>query len=836
MDTNFTAKEKILVHLLDHYGKNDGYALSATITQDGISERVGLKQNTVSYAVRSLTDDALVREETRRIKGKKQKRKAYFLTEEGVDEAEKIKNKVADTKIKAKLNGEEKRVRIGELNAYLNTNLSFVEILKKVEVEGKIEQEGVKDSQSLTAYLYQMPKPLSKSAPEIENLLEWYKKEVYDDHNMVCVVGEDGSGKTSVLTSFAKEMEEETNIFYFKVKKWHSRMHFWTILARFLEKTGQYRLSSYLYAPYHTETKEVLTNLRKDLKSISSLFLIDDIHLNKDIQDLVKKLDESKGLASMKVVTSAEDDQDGYIRSMFKEKQLFRLESSNSLKEKVKDFYGIPGNEDPLDSALKKHITPEEFQVLALLSILRKPIRKKELSRLESVNENIVNSLLNTPLLEVTVDKKPIIHPLIMERISKLLDDDYAKKLHKIAYRYYRADPISKELDSLEELYHISKEGDTDLFEKRVEKLGEKILSSGFSKSLSSIIHEYKKEIDEDKKIPDFIIFLEGVAYKAMGRSKQAVEKYREALELTHDVKVEIQSRHGIAIIKEEEGDYDEAISEYQKAIKLEKNTEADAKKKEMFGISRIRVSSLLNEKGKYEEAKNNLKIAINILGEDNHSLLTSTHLMLARIEKSEGDWEKAVEHFERGLDHWEEIDETYQRVGGLKEIGALCTILRELDDAEEHLREAVQTSEKFGYWHLKASALLSLAECYLERGKFDKCIEVSQESRELLDELEEEEEKALAHSLLAKAYSMNSQEEKSEKELTKAISIYQRLGSSYRLGLAYFSMAKLQEKMGNKEGIAKNYRKAILSFSGSGASWMAEKVEKEMDTIPISM
>ncbi|MFW5927779.1 MAG: hypothetical protein ACOCSL_01155, partial [Thermoplasmatota archaeon] len=69
-----------------------------------------------------------------------------------------------------------------------------------------------------------------------------------------------------------------------------------------------------------------------------------------------------------------------------------------------------------------------------------------------------------------------------------------------------------------------------------------------------------------------------------------------------------------------------------------------------------------------------------------------------------------------------------------------------------------------------------------------------------------------------------------------KAITIYQKLGSSYYLGLTYFSMAKLQEKIENKEGIAKNYRKAILSFSGSGANTLAERVQKEMENIPITM
>ncbi|MEF8833042.1 MAG: tetratricopeptide repeat protein, partial [Candidatus Thermoplasmatota archaeon] len=160
----------------------------------------------------------------------------------------------------------------------------------------------------------------------------------------------------------------------------------------------------------------------------------------------------------------------------------------------------------------------------------------------------------------------------------------------------------------------------------------------------------------------------------------------------------------------------------------------------------------------------------------------------------------------------------------------------RELNSAEEYLKEAIDTSERFGYWDLKASALISLTECYLEKRKIEEAVQTGKEGLELLEDLEDESGEALAHTLLGNAYSISERLKKAEEHYNKSISIYQKLGASYKLGLAYFSMAKLHEKKDNKEGIAENYRKAILSFSGSGANWMAERVEKEMESIPISM
>ncbi|MEF8873429.1 MAG: tetratricopeptide repeat protein [Candidatus Thermoplasmatota archaeon] len=836
MDTNFTAKEKILVHLFNYYGKNEGYTLPVAITQEGIAEKVGLKQNTVSYAVRTLVEEGLVEEQTRRIKNKKQKRKAYFLTEEGVDKAEEVRDELADTQVKVELNDEEKLVRVEELNAYLNTNLSFTKVLKKVEQDGCIKEEGMEGGRAPISYLYHMPKPLNRSISKVDALSNWYDEAIEERGRTACITGEDGLGKTTVLTGFADRMEGKTNVFYFKVKGWHSQMHFWMNLTRFLEQAGRYRLSSYIRAPDQIERKEILTNLRRDLDSPPSLLLIDDIHLNEKIEGLIKTLSESEELNSLRIVVSSSKDltEKGWS---FEENQEFTLDQENSIQQEFKEFYGFIEGPDPIASVLNNHVTREEFDILAFLSILRKPIRKKELCRLEDVNENIVSSLLNTPLLHLTVENKPLIQPMIERRVLEILDEDKKEELHREAYQHYVDHPLSEEFDAVEELYHIAKIPDTELFEERIEKTGERILSSGFADSLLEIIGDYEDQIEEeDSELPFFITFLRAEGCRKVDKTSHAVEKYRGAIDSSSDPTIEIKAYQGIATIREEEDKLSDAISEYQKSIEVGDEADLDRENKKLIGISRIRLGSLLNEKGEYQKAKDNLNEAIDILEKDDHSLLTSAYFMLARIEKSEGNWEKAVDNFDSGLKCWENIDETYQRVGGLKEIGSLYTIMRELDNAEEHLREAVQTSERFGYWHLKSSALLSLAECYIERRMFDKAIEVAEEAKELLDDLGDEEEKALAHSLLGKAYNRNSQEKEAEKELTKAISIYQRLGSSYRLGLAYFSMAKLQEKLGDKKRLAQNYRKAILSFSGSGANWMAEKVEKEMDNIPISM
>lgn len=839
-DINLTSKEKILVYLLEYYGKNDSYALPVGITQEGIAEEVGLKQNTVSYAVRNLVKEELVTEETRRIKGKKQKRKAYFLTEEAVDKAQELKEKISNTPVEVKIDGKNKEIKIGDINTYFHLNLSLIEIVKRIEQGESFDRERKKEQRSFEAHFSKMPTHPNESIPEVDELLEW----VGEEKSLALVVGEDGHGKTTVLSKFAEEMQEETNVFYFKVEEWHSSMHFWTTLSQFLERIGRHRLSSYLQASEEQNENEIFTNLREDLSTVNFLFLIDDIDKNRDLQESIKSISELESTPLMKMVASSESGDE--VSTHIEDSWIVRLESIQPIYESLKYYYGVEKEKDLIENVVGEHLTKGEFIALAFISILRAPANKDKLSMLEEVNTNIVDSLLQTPFMSLTMNDMIAIHPWVKKRVLALLEGDKikelydfeeekVKKLHEKAYQYYSGHPISDHIEEIEELYHLANAEKFELFEERADKIGEKLLSSGFSSALVDVIGDYKRGKKDPDMVPP-IRFLEAEAHRKMEKIDFSLEGYRRTIEHTEDPELETKSHHGIAKIKEDEGKYEEAIEEYQRSIEAGEKIKGEKEKRRILGISYLRLGSTLDKKREYEEAKENLIRAIDVLGKDDNSLLTSAYFILARIEKSIGESDEAVEHFQTGLDHWEEIDETYQMVGGMKEIGALYTILRELDDAEEHLREAVDISERFGYWRLKSSALLSLSECYMERGKIDAAVESALEAKELLDTLGEDEDKAFAHTLLSKGYGMKQEEEKAEEELNQAISIFQRLGSSYRLGLAYFSLAKLQERQGNKEGLAENYRKAVLSFSGGGADGMAEKVEKEMESIPLSM
>ena len=158
MTKRFTTKEMVLVNLLEYFPVQDMSPKPLEITQEGLAEVTGSRQNTISYAVRELLEEGLIYEETTRVKGRNQRRKGYYLTERGIDLAKKLRERMGQASVKISLEGETKEVLLKEVNNYLHTNYDLLEIYCKAK--GTVfEAQPVIQKEFNAIYLHHMPTP-----------------------------------------------------------------------------------------------------------------------------------------------------------------------------------------------------------------------------------------------------------------------------------------------------------------------------------------------------------------------------------------------------------------------------------------------------------------------------------------------------------------------------------------------------------------------------------------------------------------------------------------------------------------------------------------------------
>ncbi|MGM0509837.1 MAG: tetratricopeptide repeat protein, partial [Thermoplasmatota archaeon] len=836
MAKDFTTKDKVLVHLLDYHDLKGRYPHPVEITQEGMADSIGSKQNTVSYAVRDLVENGLLDEETTRIKGKKHRRKGYFLTGKGVKKAEEVKSKMDNTQVKVEMDGKMKDVMIKDINKYLHTNLSMMEILKDIEdgeFKGAYEERKAERIHQLE-HLVEEPDLEPEGLDDIE---QWWR----GDKKVLFLEGPNGSGKTSLISSYIEEREKDTNLFYMRIQNWHTDRIIWEELASFLTKGGGHRLSSYLEATRNIDEKEALSNFGRDLEYIgSTLIVMDDLNDNAalvdTICDIVKKIDE---IEKSKIWVSGTPDTcpEEYGEAPFVETIKMDIkEGEKPLFVNLANHYGIKEKLDVvLDLIVENKLTPEEYLTLAFVSMHLRPVPREEVLKFEETNSNILNNLLKTPLLLRTRDGNLDIHPTVQNTIRSRIPYDIEWALNSFASDYYINIPAKTDLEKAIMLYHLANSDEEKNFADYLSTYGEDIIDSGHARLLIKITEEAKnlKNIEEHEGLVDY---WEGEAMRVLGENSQALERYQRVVSNSDDEEIVTNAHNGIAVIMEEEGEFDVALEEYNNAI-----DEADKmgdKGSLLQGKILLRLGKIWNNRSDYEKATTNLIRAIDVLEKtEDYYLLTSAHFLLARVEKERGNWDDSLSYFKKGLDYWNLIKETHKRINGLHDIGSFYKVIRELDNAEQFLKETMEACEKLGYRSLKASALLTLTECYLEKREFEKAIESAEEVNEILTDLRgREEDRGYTYALLGQAHIQLENYDKAEESLSKAISVYQKIGSSYPLGLVYFSMAKLQEKKGNKEGIANNYRKSLLSLTSSGAQNVIEQVEREMKAVPLTM
>ena len=83
VDAGVTVKDRILLHLLDHWGQIQRAEWPVSLTQDGIAGVVGISRSHVAVTLPDLIVEDMVETSTQRVEGRPRRVKVYSLTFKG---------------------------------------------------------------------------------------------------------------------------------------------------------------------------------------------------------------------------------------------------------------------------------------------------------------------------------------------------------------------------------------------------------------------------------------------------------------------------------------------------------------------------------------------------------------------------------------------------------------------------------------------------------------------------------------------------------------------------------------------------------------------------------
>ncbi|MFQ5838131.1 MAG: hypothetical protein ACE5HJ_05045 [Thermoplasmata archaeon] len=269
-----TVRERILLHLLDWPEWSERFEVPPSLTQDGIAAAAWFKSRHAAQYLRPLLRAGLVRERVTHVKGSRQRRKVYDLTDAGRTAAIRLWNALAVEVVRVHEGRVERQAALGEVFEELRGRTTHLAVLRQV-VHG-----GVVDVAALAVPEGSPPVEMLLEAPRVEGFLGRTQELAVltrdDTAARFCVVlGIPGIGKSWLGAKACELQRGARNLFWHRVQPWDTVATLLADVARFLAALGRPGLRAALVKGSPDQAARVFG---EDLPGTHSFLVFDDAH------------------------------------------------------------------------------------------------------------------------------------------------------------------------------------------------------------------------------------------------------------------------------------------------------------------------------------------------------------------------------------------------------------------------------------------------------------------------------------------------------------------------------------------------------------------------------
>jgi len=234
--SSLTYKQKILLYLRDYYQpEQEREEKQEDITQEGISQNIGISRTHLSRVLNSLTEQNLIKEKLAPVVGHDRKMKTYSVTSQGLTVSNKILDELSETSIDL-IQGDEKRtVNLSRVEEKTDGKLDLLRCISILED---------KDDQRIDLREQGIFEPI-KMVENLPDILEFYGREkelkkmkrwIESDDSVLVVMGRKGQGASTLTAKFVQALEER-HVLWISLKG-TSKAKIKTRISNFLEKIG----------------------------------------------------------------------------------------------------------------------------------------------------------------------------------------------------------------------------------------------------------------------------------------------------------------------------------------------------------------------------------------------------------------------------------------------------------------------------------------------------------------------------------------------------------------------------------------------------------------------
>ncbi len=308
-------QERILLHLRDYADFASAVEVPFSLSQMGIANAVAIARSNVPRAIASLKDEGLLIERQAHVAGVSRKRKAYFLTDTGLQLAEETWERLQEFSFRVILStGDTTSTTLGEVQQLLPFSMRIVDVVRYIDDNGILDARDLSEDIIERDLSKHVEKQLVTSLEDLPRSRHFYGRET-ELENMVqllearpttiLVPGIAGIGKTTFAGKLIERFMHRRNLFYHRCQDWDGPRSFLEAIADWLTNIGDTILSDYLAATPVPRPAESVRLITDAVAKFPCLIVVDDFHkvndkvLHQTLQGLalaIMDLEEQVGL------------------------------------------------------------------------------------------------------------------------------------------------------------------------------------------------------------------------------------------------------------------------------------------------------------------------------------------------------------------------------------------------------------------------------------------------------------------------------------------------------------------------------------------------------------
>ncbi len=452
-----TAKERILLYLLENSPPRDTVEVSPDLTQEGVARGSRIDLRHVPQYVRPLLREGLVRERQAHVKGIRQRRKVYDLTESGRMAGNRLRERAKAELIRVQ---DEAGIRVMTVSEALGQARGRTSLLGLLRAS---LETGVVDLTHLTPGPPSSFVAMLSAAPRIKTFAGRQKElEALTGEGsgprIFIVRGVAGIGKTCLAAKACEIQRGTRNIYWRRIRTWDTSLSILAGLGDFLFLLGRPGLRSVLG---RGETGRAADVLRQDLPGTRSVLVFDDAHeasreamaAFQALKDAIAEAKDVRGLILTRRSLAFYDRRDAVLNELIREVDLEGLgpaEAAVLLGKEAADpqtaklarrFGGHPlilellrsGESHPetgsrlanvgqfIEEAVYRDLSTTERKMMRLASLYRTPVPRESLFAGSDLNQDALFSLQERGLIRRVGENAFEVHDTIREYFDSLL-------------------------------------------------------------------------------------------------------------------------------------------------------------------------------------------------------------------------------------------------------------------------------------------------------------------------------------------------------------------------------------------------------------------------------